>query len=188
MSVARSIALTARTVYTRAPYLAAAVSITLVTGALLVWNSAIITVYPTGGAFVDADALTAATILATALLMGVSLPLHWFAWRRAVGSARARGLGGLAALLSLGSLSCCAPLLIPGVLSLVGVSGTTILSTTIRLHAWRLPLFVAVLLLLAASLATGLRGAGRACQLPGGTRSLRSAVSATSTPSRTAPR
>lgn len=158
----------ARAVYGRPSYATAALLIALGTGALLIWSSAILRVFPTGGVFVDADLLTLATIGATSLLLGASLPLHWYAWRRSVGSARARGLGGLAALLSIGSLSCCAPVLIPGLLSLVGVSGTSILSLTVRLHAWRLPLFLAALVLLTASLVTGLHGAGRACRLPDG--------------------
>lgn len=110
-----------RSVFRQPGYVIAALSIAAAIGALLVWSSAIITVYPTGGVFIDADLLTLATIVLTWLLLAVSLPLHWYAWRRSVGSARARGTGGLAALLSVSSLSCCAPLLIPGVLSLVGV-------------------------------------------------------------------
>jgi hypothetical protein len=156
----------ARTVYRRPAYLFAGGLIALATGAFLVWSSAIVTVFPTGGVFIDADMLTIATIVVTSLLMAASLPLHWFAWRRAVGSARSRGVGGLAALLSIGSLSCCAPLLIPGLLSLAGVSGTSILTITTHLHAWRLPLFLAALMLLVTSLFTGLRGATRACRLP----------------------
>ncbi|HUZ70784.1 MAG TPA: hypothetical protein VMU65_13830 [Candidatus Saccharimonadales bacterium] len=157
---------TVRTVYGRGAYRMAAVLIALGAGALLVWSSAIVTIFPTGGIFIDADLLTLATIVITSLLLGASLPLHWYAWRRSVGSARSRGLGGLAALLSIGSLSCCAPLLIPGLLSLVGVSGTSILATTVRLHSWRLPLFLAAVFLLTVSLVTGLRGAGDACRLP----------------------
>lgn len=153
-----------RAVYSRPGYVAAAIAIAVATGALLVWSSAIITVYPTGGVFIDADLLTLATIVLTSVLLAVSLPLHWYAWRRSVGSARARGVEGLAALLSVSSLSCCAPLLIPGVLSVVGVSGTSILSITVHLHAWRLPLFALALLLLAANLAAGFRGAAQACR------------------------
>lgn len=166
MSAATAMTAAARTVYRRPAYLTAAGLIGVATGAFLVWSSAIVSVFPTGGVFIDADVLTIATIVITSLLMGASLPLHWFAWRRAVGSARSRGLGGLAALLSIGSLSCCAPLLIPGLLSLAGVSGTSILTITMHLHAWRLPLFLAALVLLAASLLTGLRGVTRACRLP----------------------
>lgn len=157
-----------RSVFRQPGYVIAALLIAAVIAALLVWSSAIVTVYPTGGVFIDADALTLTTIAVTSLLLGASLPLHWYAWRRSVGSARARGIGGLAALLSIGSLSCCAPLLIPGVLSLVGVSGTSILSMTLRLHSWRLPLSLAALLLLFLNLATGLRGVNRACRLPDG--------------------
>lgn len=155
-----------RSVFRQPGYVIAALSIAAAIGALLVWSSAIITVYRTGGVFIDADLLTLATIVLTSMLLAVSLPLHWYAWRRSVGSARARGTGGLAALLSVSSLSCCAPLLIPGVLSLVGVSATSVLSITVHLHAWRLPLFALALLLLAVNLATAFRGAGQACRLP----------------------
>lgn len=154
-------------VYRRRGYLIAALLIALGSGALLVWSAGVVSVFPTGGVFIDADVLTITIVVATAALLGASVPLHWYAWRRSAGSARARGVGGLAAMLSIGSLSCCAPLMIPGLLSLVGVSGTSILSVTIRLHAWRLPLFLAALLLLAISLLTGIRSAGSTCQVPG---------------------
>lgn len=162
----RGLTVAARTIYGRLGYVVAALVIALATGALLVWSSAVIVIFPTGGVFITADLLTILTIVLTALLMGASLPLHWYAWRRSAGSARARGIGGIAALFSLSSLSCCAPLLIPGVLGLAGVSGTSILAINLRLHAWRIPLFAAALVLLSLSFVSGLRGATAGCQLP----------------------
>jgi hypothetical protein len=49
---------------------------------LLVWSSQIVTVFPQGGLFLDVDALTLVSMALAAALMGITLPLHWFAWRR----------------------------------------------------------------------------------------------------------
>ena len=153
-------------VYRRIPYVVAALMITLAVMSFLVWSANIITVFPTGGLFINADLFTVVAVVATALLLGLSIPLHWYAWRRAVASARGRGISALAALFSVGALSCCAPLLLPGVLSIIGVSGTTILSLNLRLHQYRLPLLALAVALLIVSLGTGARGVVRACGLP----------------------
>ena len=76
---------------------------------LLVWSSQIVTVFPQGGLFLDVDALTLSSMALAAVLMGITLPLHWFAWRRTRVVAPASGLGVVGTLFSVGSLSCCAP-------------------------------------------------------------------------------
>ena len=105
---------------------------------LLVWSSQIVTVFPQGGLFLDVDALTLSSMALAAVLMGITLPLHWFTWRRTRVVAPASGLGVVGTLFSVGSLSCCAPLLLPGVLSLLGFSGSALLAFNVRVHQLRL--------------------------------------------------
>jgi hypothetical protein len=49
------------------------------------------------------------------------------------------------------SISCCAPLLIPGLLSFVGFSGTTLASLNASMRAYTTPLALASILLMAGS-------------------------------------
>ena len=133
---------------------------------LLVWSSQIVTVFPQGGIFLDVDALTLVSIALAAALMGVTLPLHWYAWRRTRVVAPASGMGLVGTLFSVGSLSCCAPLLVPGVLSLLGFSGSTLLAFNLRLHQLRVPLTALAIAFLLVSLWIGLRNVTRSCRIP----------------------
>ncbi len=132
---------------------------------LLVWSSQIVTVFPQGGLFLDVDALTLSSMALAAVLMGITLPLHWFAWRRTRVVAPASGLGVVGTLFSVGSLSCCAPLLLPGVLSLLGFSGSALLAFNVRVHQLRLPLTALAIAFLLVSLWIGLRNVTRSCRL-----------------------
>ncbi len=133
---------------------------------LLVWSSQIVAVFPQGGIFLDVDALTLVSIALAAALMGVTLPLHWYAWRRSRVVAPASGMGLVGTLFSVGSLSCCAPLLLPGVLSLVGFSGSSLLALNIRLYQLRVPLTALAIAFLLVSLWIGLRNVTRSCRIP----------------------
>src|SRR5260370_20981976 len=70
---------------------------------LLVWSSQIVAVFPQGGIFLDVHALTLVSIALAAALMGVTLPLHWYAWRRSRVLAPASGLGPVGTLFSVPS-------------------------------------------------------------------------------------
>ncbi len=153
-------------VYRRRPYLVAAIGGAAGMAILLVWSSQIVTVFPQGGLFLDIDALTLVGIALAAGLVGLTLPLHWYAWRRSRVVAPASGLGLVGTLFSVGSLSCCAPLLLPGVLSLLGFSGSTLLAFNVRLHQLRLPLTAVALTFLLVSLWIGLRNVARSCRIP----------------------
>ena len=131
---------------------------------LLVWSSQIVTVFPQGGLFLDVDALTLSSMALAAVLMGITLPLHWFAWRRTRVVAPASGLGVVGTLFSVGSLSCCAPLLLPRVFSLLGFSGSTLLAFNVRVHQLRLPLMALAIAFLLVSLWIGLRSVTRSCR------------------------
>ncbi|MEO6796848.1 MAG: hypothetical protein ABI401_14800 [Candidatus Dormibacter sp.] len=153
-------------VYRRRPYQFAAILGAGGMAILLVWSSQIVTIFPQGGLFLDVDALTMIGIALAAALMGLTLPLHWYAWRRSRVVAPASGMGLVGTLFSVGSLSCCAPLLLPGVLSLLGFSGTTLLAFNLRLHQLRLPLTAVALAFLLVSLWIGLRNVTRSCRIP----------------------
>ena len=154
-----------RLVYGDRRYLAAAFLAALAGVAVLAWSSQVITYFPQGGFFLDVDAITGAGLLLTSLMIGMTYPLHWFAWRRAQHSAASQGVGFLGALLGVGSMSCCAPLLLPGLLGVAGFSGSSLLSLNIRLHQLRLPLVALAVFFLAVSLWAGTRNVTRACRL-----------------------
>jgi len=152
-------------VYRQRTYQLAAISGASGMAILLVWSSRIVTVFPQGGLFFDVDVLTLVSMAIAAGLMGITLPLHWFAWRRTRVVAPASGLGLVGTLFSVGSLSCCAPLLLPGVLSLLGFSGSALLAFNVRLHQLRLPLTALAIAFLLVSLWIGLRNVTRSCRI-----------------------
>jgi hypothetical protein len=154
-------------VYRQRTYQLAAIISAVAMVILLAWSSQIVTVFPQGGLFLDVDALTLVSIALAASLLGITLPLHWFVWRRARVVAPASGLGVVATLFSLGSLSCCAPLLLPGLLSLLGFSGSSLLAFNVRLHQLRLPLITLAIGFLLVSLWIGLRNVTHSCRIPG---------------------
>ena len=153
-------------VYRRKTYQLAAIAGAVVMALLLAGSSQIVTIFPQGGFFLDVDALTLVGIALAAGLMGVTLPLHWYAWRRMRVVAPASGLGLVGTLFGVGSLSCCAPLLLPGVLSLLGFSGSTLLAFNVRLHQLRVPLTALAIAFLMVSLWIGLRNVTRSCRIP----------------------
>ena len=152
-------------VYRQRTYQLAAIIGAAAMAILLAWSSQIVTIFPQGGIFLDVDALTLGGIALAAILMGITLPLHWFAWRRARVVAPASGLGLVGTLFSVGSLSCCAPLVLPGVLSLLGFSGTTLLAFNLRLHQLRLPLTALAIAFLLVSLWIGIRNVTSSCRI-----------------------
>jgi hypothetical protein len=154
-----------REVFNRPAYAASALSVALLSAALLAWSGQIVTVFPEGGIFVDAGVLTIVGLGLAALLLGVTFPLHWYAWRRSRRAATAGGIGALGAVFSVGSLSCCAPLLVPAVLSLLGFSGTSLLALNLRLHQLRLPLTLLAIGFLLVSLWIGLRNVTLSCRI-----------------------
>lgn len=155
-----------REVFSRPRYIASAVVIALVSAVLLAVSGQVVTVFPEGGLFIDAGVITLIGLGLAAVLLGLTIPLHWYAWRRARRSSAAGGIGALGAVFSVGSLSCCAPLLLPGVLSLVGFSGANLLALNLRLHQLRVLLTVVAIGFLLASLGMALQQVTRSCRLP----------------------
>jgi hypothetical protein len=66
----------------------------------------------------------------------------------------------LGVLIGTASMSCCAPVILPTLLSLVGFSGTAILSVNLTIHRFFVPLALLAALLLAYSIGSTLSSAG----------------------------
>jgi hypothetical protein len=128
----------ARVVLAHRRYATVMVLAALAMAALLAWSSKLVSIFPNGGLYLEPNLRVGAAVLVLSALLGLLLPLQVYAWRRAAGSLRGQGIGALGALLGLGSMSCCAPVLLPSVLVLLGVSGTSLLSLNLWLHRWTL--------------------------------------------------
>lgn len=152
-------------VYRRPAYAASALVIAAVAAALLVWSGQVLAIFPEGGVFINAAPATLIGLGLAAILLGVTIPLHWYAGRRSAQTASGHGIGAVGALFSVGSLSCCAPLLLPGILSLLGFTGTSLLAFNLRLHQLRTPLTILALAFLLLSLGMGLKSVTRACRV-----------------------
>lgn len=153
-------------VYRRPAYTVAAVFSMLVAAALLAWGAQVIAVFPEGGLYLNTGPVTVFGLIAAAALLGLTVPLHVFGWRRASRAAAAsQGVGVLGAIFGIGSLSCCAPLLLPGLLSLIGFSGSTLLALNLRLHQLRVPLTVLAIAFLLVSLWMALRNVAAVCRI-----------------------
>jgi hypothetical protein len=69
-------------------------------------------------------------------------------------------------MLGIACLTCCAPLLLPALLVLLGASGSLILTLNIRLVQWSGPLFVGSLLFCGIALLLQAQNVTAACALP----------------------
>jgi hypothetical protein len=131
---------------------------------LLVWGSGLLAHYPSGWVVI-ADPEELLTIAALSLLFGMLVPLEVAALTRArsvVGVA-----GGLAGTITgILSVSCCAPLLIPALLSFVGFSGTALVTFNITVRDYLGPLALLSVLLMAASILLVARTVTAVCKLP----------------------
>ncbi len=106
---------------------------------LYLWSSQVITVTPIGLAFlIEPLFIVAAFVLAS--LFGLLVPLQVYAFRLAAASVKETGGTVVGLLLGTASMSCCAPLLLPPLLSLVGFSGTALLSFNSAVSRFWLPL------------------------------------------------
>ena len=96
-------------------------------------------------------------------LFGFELPLLVYAARLAVATASQTGGSALGAIIGTASMTCCAPVILPSILSFLGFSGTTILSVNLTLNRFWLPLAVAGVILLAYSLLSVIQSLEMAC-------------------------
>jgi hypothetical protein len=113
----------------------------LAMGALLVWSGGFLVQYATVGWEFDASPMESATIIVLSSLFGALLSLEVAAVAKARSVAGSTG-GILGTLFGVLSMSCCAPLIAPALLSFVGFSGMTVLQVNIAAHEWALPLTI----------------------------------------------
>jgi hypothetical protein len=130
---------------------------------LLVWSSGLLAYYPTTGWEVFAPPQELATIGALSLLFGLLVPLQVAALSKARSSAGTVGsfAGTIAGILS---LSCCAPLLLPTLLSVLGLSGTALVSFNVRMRDFATPLALVSIALMAASIGLVCHTISTACK------------------------
>jgi hypothetical protein len=134
---------------------------------LLVWSGSFLEYYPSTGWELDASLTDRVIVLAVGVLFGMLVPLEVAAIAKARGAARAAGAGGvLGPLFGILSMSCCAPLLAPALLSFIGFSGSTLLNVNATLHELSTPLTLASLVLLVLSIGLVSHSIAAACQLP----------------------
>ena len=166
-------------VYRERPYQVAA---GLLAAAALSWAMQLVSYFPGSGLFWDITPLRLIQMLTLAGSLGLLVPMQVYALRkgkrsatstpgnlkthegREASSSRLRSFVpgpsfGLGAVLGIACLTCCAPLLLPALLALLGASGSLILTLNSRLVQWSGPLFLGSLLLLAQNVTA-------ACVLP----------------------
>ncbi|GAC1408274.1 MAG: hypothetical protein NVSMB65_22010 [Chloroflexota bacterium] len=160
-------------VFERRGYRAGGVLAAFLTAALYAYAGQIVTVYADGSTCVDLQVSRLVALMVLALLMGLVLPVQVFALRRAAWGVRQGGVGVLGFVAGLGSLTCCSPLLLPSVLALVGVSGSSLLSLNVTFYRYFVPLAVVSAVLLLLSLVLASRDITRACALAPGPRASR---------------
>jgi hypothetical protein len=110
--------------------------------ALLTWSGGFLVYYPSTGWDFYASTQETATIAILGGLFGLLLPLELAAILKARSAAGSAG-GILGTIFGVLSMSCCAPLIVPALLSFVGFSGMTLLQVNIAVHEWAAPLTVA---------------------------------------------
>src|SRR5947209_3013273 len=139
-----------RLVYSRRGYLAAAVVLFPVALTFYAWAGQVLIVGSGGVSYlIQPDVIVAVLVLAA--LLALSLPLQAYALKLAVANALQVGGSVVGMVIGTASLGCCAPVILPSLLSLLGFSGTTILSVNITVHRYFVPLALLSALLLGYS-------------------------------------
>ncbi|MDE3075454.1 MAG: hypothetical protein KGJ86_08495, partial [Chloroflexota bacterium] len=131
---------------------------------LLLWSGELLRRYPYGWEF-HAAPEQFASILLVAVLFGLLLPLQAAAIAKARGAAGAVG-GAAGTVFGLLSVSCCAPFIVPAVLSFIGFSGTSLLAFNGAVRQWTLQLTLLSVVLLLVSIALVSRTLAAACRIP----------------------
>lgn len=128
------------------------------------WSSQVLIVGRHDVSFLPETQFIAAALV-MALLFGLELPLLVYAARLAAASASQTGGTALGAMFGTASMTCCAPVILPAILSLFGFSGTTILRLNQAVSRFWLPLAVAGIILLSYSLLSVLQSLDLECRL-----------------------
>lgn len=154
-------------VFSRPAYVVLGVTAFAVSLLFYLWSSQVLALGPDGIAVLPEVPFIAAALL-MALLFGLTLPVQIYAIRAAAAAAGAAGGTVLGVLAGTASMSCCAPVVLPAVLSLLGFSGTTILGLNGLFHRYWLPLATLSIILLAYSLISTGGSLEASCKLPSG--------------------
>lgn len=166
-----------RAVYRRPAYMLLGVTSFAISLLFYLWSSQVIAVGAFGVAILpEIPYMAAAVVLAT--LFGLTFPLQVYAVRVAVSATAATGGTLLGVLAGTASMSCCAPAVLPALLSLLGVSGTSILGLNGLFHRFWLPLATLGIIVLSYSLIASIRALEAGCRLgdmPNGGERLRAA-------------
>jgi hypothetical protein len=133
--------------------------------ALLTWSGGFVTYYPTSGWDFYATTEETLTILVLGVLFGMLLPLQVAAVTKARSTAGTAG-GLLGTVFGILSMSCCAPLIVPAILSFVGFSGMALLQVNITLHEWADPLTIASIAFMLLAIGLVSRTITATCALP----------------------
>jgi hypothetical protein len=136
----------------------------VVVAVFYLWSSQVLVVSRHGVAFLPQTRFVAAALI-MALLFGLLVPLIVHAARLAAASASQTGGTALGAIFGTASMTCCAPVILPAVLSLLGFSGTTILRLNETLNRFWMPLAVAGIILLTYSLVSVVQSLNLECSL-----------------------
>lgn len=117
---------------------------------LLVWSSGLLARYPTGWV-ITASPQEWLSVSAISVLFGLLVPLEIAAVGKARNASGAVG-GLLGAVTGILGVSCCAPLLIPALLSFVGFSGTALVTFNLTVSGYLGPLALLSVALMAGSI------------------------------------
>lgn len=149
-------------VYRRPRYLVLAAVLFAVMATFYLWSSQVLLIVNGSvSSLVEPSFIAAALLLA--FLFGVTVPMQVYAIRLAAASTKQTGGTVLGAVLGTASMTCCAPVVVPSLLSLLGFSGTTILGINGVLHRYWLPLATLGIILLAYSFFSVVQGMSREC-------------------------
>jgi hypothetical protein len=128
------------------------------------WSSQVLSVGADGVSVLVEPWFIVAALLMSALF-GMLVPLQIFSFRRVTTLATEAGGTAFGAVVGATSMTCCAPVLLPSILSLLGFSGVTILGVNATLGRFWLPLATLSVILLTAVLVSTIRSLGRACNM-----------------------
>jgi hypothetical protein len=132
---------------------------------LLLWSGNVLSVTQRGVTVIPQWPFILAS-LSIGLLFGIVIPMQLTAFRLAATSAGATGGTVLGAIAGAASMTCCAPVILPSLLSLAGFSGVTILNLNGELHRFWLPLATVSLLSLGYSLISVAESLHLTCLVP----------------------
>jgi len=156
-----------RLVYSHPGYVLAAVLLFPAVALFYAWAAQVLIVDSAGISWLLEPDFIAAILILSALI-AMSLPLQVCAARLSAGQLEGTGSGVLGILAGTASMSCCAPVILPAILSLLGFSGTAILSVNLTIHRYFLPLALLGIVLLGYSIVSTASSLGRSCIVESG--------------------